>query len=843
MNETGFVCPLCGHPVELNASKCGGCGVEFATDDEEETQEEQFVEEVVEEEEEEELEWGEWDEEEEAVEESAEPEPPVQEPPIEQPPVQAAPGSDAMVTQIPTADTTVPETPAAPHQNIAGDQIGEFEMSESDVEYDGADFVQGENVIGGIVDSSFRSTMTDAERTRIQNIEQAGKAKEARLKEEMRKLTEEVQPSWNYPVDTNILHVGMSTSGKEIVCSAGYSVYFFNDEGKLLWRRDTGGAIDSLGISADGKYVVASSKDQNIYCYRNDSNPLWKYGIKVPVTGASVSGAGKTIIAANPPDALQKPPGEPRGFIYLISTEGTVLWHKGTRGQVTSVTISNDGKYVMAGDDSHRLYVYNDTGELQWTYDTGNMTPTYLDSSARGDFLLMGGDENLINIFDKNRTLIWEYESKLPLQSLAISGTGRYICMAYGGNAFFFDNEGNQIWTYQTGTFDKVATNGTGLYTVNGYQNYLYLYDNVSRVTTIIEIAEKYLEEAQRLGAFTEIAEENLADAKEALEKKLFGAAYLLGQDARFEAEDAALNVEQAKDSITSVKVAIDQYATWMDVTEPMRMYNDLKELEAKKGFKSIRKNAEDIKRRLGELAEVAKPVLPIEVVPKGNLVENEWIPFEYQVKNVGHCHAEQVSVEVRGEVFSGDPTIIPKLKVGEEVTIPAYLRFDNFGEQTVNFDINSTAPNGSPYTTNIELVFNIIKDDLRTDRKKKKHSMEVSQSAGIITTVDVKKKGNKYFYTINITNKETYPLSNVSVAPFVPKDEFMSDSQLPDFAIDAQEKAGGTIKPGGKKSIKFKIIPIDTNDIQLAGRVQYDSPEENAKEHVVNTVNLRDAD
>ena len=69
---------------------------------------------------------------------------------------------------------------------------------------------------------------------------------------------------WGYR--TVVSDAGMTPDGKYISAVIGDGVYFFNNEGKLLWwhRINNSYSYTTISITPDGKYIVSGSLDKTI---------------------------------------------------------------------------------------------------------------------------------------------------------------------------------------------------------------------------------------------------------------------------------------------------------------------------------------------------------------------------------------------------------------------------------------------------------------------------------------------------------------------------------------------------------------------------------------------------
>jgi len=277
---------------------------------------------------------------------------------------------------------------------------------------------------------------------------------------------------------------------------------------QLLWKYQISSTYGTncVSISGDGNYIVAGNRHGLFFFDKNlaGGGYLWKYAIDVdddtPIA-VSLSYDG-SYIAAGSERAIS--PGD--GYVYLFDREFTgnsYLWRYHITRGIGSVSISSDGKYIVAG--SHDGYIYffdkNFTGNSYlWRYFTGFCFDSVA-ISADGNYVVTGNDEGQLGaqgevfLFDKNLTggtYLWKYRIGGYVRTVDISKDGSYMVAGSGKdgyNVYFFDRNltgGDCLWKYQVDRFalhvsvsaygDYVAVGSYGT-TPSSYGN-VYLFDN-----------------------------------------------------------------------------------------------------------------------------------------------------------------------------------------------------------------------------------------------------------------------------------------------------------------------------------------------------------------------------
>ena len=176
---------------------------------------------------------------------------------------------------------------------------------------------------------------------------------------------EVVSPEWEYETGDWVHSVAISSDGKYVVAgSKDWNVYFFDKNGNLLWKYKTGGDVESVAITPDGNYVVAGSDDYYVYFFDKNGNLLWKYETGWDVGSVEISSDGNYIVAGSNDD-----------YVYFFDKNGNLLWKYKTEDGVNSVAITPDGKYVVAGCLDGYVYFFNNQKILNNIQNIKNQIP------------------------------------------------------------------------------------------------------------------------------------------------------------------------------------------------------------------------------------------------------------------------------------------------------------------------------------------------------------------------------------------------------------------------------------------------------------------------------------
>ena len=200
-------------------------------------------------------------------------------------------------------------------------------------------------------------------------------------------------PKWSYATNDEIESVAISGDGASIVAgSSDESIYVFDKDSSVPeWTYDTGDWVETVDISSNGEYICANTWDK-LFFFERDSNDLqWSYE---SVDEMAISGDGRFITA-----------GGWDGMVHLFDrSSGDPLWSFFTLEGVESVDISENGNYILAGNDEGKdeasivFLLDRENGEPLWQYVTGEEV-NEVSISGNGSFMTVGSDENRVYLF------------------------------------------------------------------------------------------------------------------------------------------------------------------------------------------------------------------------------------------------------------------------------------------------------------------------------------------------------------------------------------------------------------------------------------------------------------
>jgi len=340
--------------------------------------------------------------------------------------------------------------------------------------------------------------------------------------------------SWSYATGSSISNVVISSDGQYIAASnLNGNIYLFQRNSSApLWSNSTCQA-SCVAISSDGQYIVAGSGStvdvsgkSKVYLFQyNSSKPIRSYSTLYPVTNIAISSDGQYIVAG---ESYSSPYGDYYGGVetflrsspnrfsgstgtgmhvrsvtisnssssglpYIAAAINSAIsfyelygldkiWGYMTGGYVQSVAISNDGEYITAGSNDHRVYLFQCSSLTPlWAYSTGGYVQSVAISSA-GQYIAAGSNDNKVYLFQCNSsTPLWTYSTDGYVQSVAISSGGQYITAGSNDTRvyLFQRTSSTPLWSYSTGGYVKSVTiSSAGQYiAAGGTEGKVYFFD------------------------------------------------------------------------------------------------------------------------------------------------------------------------------------------------------------------------------------------------------------------------------------------------------------------------------------------------------------------------------
>jgi len=315
---------------------------------------------------------------------------------------------------------------------------------------------------------------------------------------------------WSYNTGAQVVSVAMSERGEYVVAGSFMrGLYVFDTAGTLLWSKPIqifesygqswrGADSKTVGISADGSYVVAAAAD-GVYLYDNLGNQIWHYNdgwesfVEISPDGRYIVsccyGNGKVRFFSHLRD----------GFAGWQAADGSPIWIKQKSNSAMFfnwAAIDGCGRHVAFSADAdsdsfQEVYLFDRNGTEIWSWEFTKLGFVRIDMPWDGRSVVAVNDDpsdstgtNLVYFGDmKNGVQGWQAGDGTPqwiyvpppaglgndLYSVAISPSGKVIATGpAANNIHLVSNSGAPLQTIADGLVNALDLTFTGEYGVEG---------------------------------------------------------------------------------------------------------------------------------------------------------------------------------------------------------------------------------------------------------------------------------------------------------------------------------------------------------------------------------------
>ena len=154
------------------------------------------------------------------------------------------------------------------------------------------------------------------------------------------------------------------------------------------------GNVNSVSLSADGKYALSGSHDKTLKLWDVSTGQCLRTfeGYSGDVNFVSLSADGKYALSGSHDDTLK---------LWEVSTGKCVRTFEGHSGNVNSVSLSADGKYALSGSHDKTLKLWEvSTGKCLRTFEGHSGIVWSVSLSADGKYALSGSDDDTFRLWE-----------------------------------------------------------------------------------------------------------------------------------------------------------------------------------------------------------------------------------------------------------------------------------------------------------------------------------------------------------------------------------------------------------------------------------------------------------
>lgn len=306
-------------------------------------------------------------------------------------------------------------------------------------------------------------------------------------------------PLWTFTHSDYLADVEMTSDGSSFIVSAhdGSVFYFDRSSSTPIWSNDIGSWVYSVDISSNGTYMVAGGGETELL-NNGSSTPQWGFNIGGGelYLDVDMDSAGNYLVS-----------GANDGHCYLFHrSSSTPIWAftKPSDEDPSKVSISSDGNFIAVGlqENGNELYFFNRSSNVPiWSYATSNEIIS-LDLSQDGKYII-AGDHSYLYFFNSFKsTPLWTKGMSVGNQPLSVvtSYNGSIIAMESitGYLHLYRKYSSNPYWRYKLdgdgiNNNDPIAISDNGKYIAATGDNCFYLFKNIRGSDQIIPFGNYYL--------------------------------------------------------------------------------------------------------------------------------------------------------------------------------------------------------------------------------------------------------------------------------------------------------------------------------------------------------------
>lgn len=252
----------------------------------------------------------------------------------------------------------------------------------------------------------------------------------------------------------------------------GHIVKLDADTGKIIWKKNLPGRAESSPLVIGNTVYFGCENGQLFAVDTRNGHTRWATSLGGPVKSAPAYRNGTLYV------------GDYGGYMNAVNAHtGKLVWQSGSLGPglgASGAFYSSPALAfgrVYAGNNDARVYSFDQkTGDLAWTYSTGSYVysgPTVPNAPGVPPTVFIGSiDKNIYALNAKDGSVRWSRSAGGPVIG-SLSSIGRTVYVAEfdpGGTTGFDMRSGRKVFTYDTGTYSPVISDGQRLY-LTGYSS------------------------------------------------------------------------------------------------------------------------------------------------------------------------------------------------------------------------------------------------------------------------------------------------------------------------------------------------------------------------------------
>ena len=256
---------------------------------------------------------------------------------------------------------------------------------------------------------------------------------------------------WLWQSDEEITCISVTSTGSFLGIGSKKGSASLISRGKSTpqWRYEGYFGINSIKITSTGDYLAILDDNETLYLFPQTPHfidgkikPTWTHHLPSGMLGGiySTGGIPSLVYVVASSD----------GCILLFSRNGEVLWEYRTRADSTITTISEDGSWISAGDSNGKVYLFKlGSADPLWVHETGSIISSVA-MSFDSKYVIAGGETEE----GEGRALLLSLKDGEVIHDGYFDSPVRTVQISYNGKTAIVNKRDGSavIINYDTGT-------------------------------------------------------------------------------------------------------------------------------------------------------------------------------------------------------------------------------------------------------------------------------------------------------------------------------------------------------------------------------------------------------
>lgn len=262
---------------------------------------------------------------------------------------------------------------------------------------------------------------------------------------------------WDYDFSAPVRYIDITDSASKVLVTTEGPGFFIISTDPM--RVDSNGTAfnNKIRISHDGSRVVGTS-DNTINLFNSYNGAFLKrYVIK------TMHNPKFMLLSQTVPLMVFDEDSRIRSYDLQMGTE---IWNATLAGNLNSLAMTPSGSYVVAGSGTGNILLYNDEGNLNWSYslkgeNSGAAGISDIAISRDGGLVAVMSNDGTVLFLNKNGALLGSSQLQDKIRNVALSQDGTIFVVASDRNIYAFLTAYSPVSHYSSPSIQKTIAPGS----------------------------------------------------------------------------------------------------------------------------------------------------------------------------------------------------------------------------------------------------------------------------------------------------------------------------------------------------------------------------------------------